>query len=64
MRKGFDRVNALHGGFDEWMARGLPTQPAGPEWQVDSYPAVGATSASPETAPGANPLDAARDAGL
>jgi 3-mercaptopyruvate sulfurtransferase SseA len=64
MRKGFDRVNVLHGGFEEWVDRGLPTQPTGPEWQVDSIPVTVATPASPETAPGSNPLDVARDTGL
>jgi rhodanese-related sulfurtransferase len=28
MKRGYDRVGVLYGGFDAWMRRGLPTQPA------------------------------------
>ena len=31
MRRGYDRVGVLHGGFDEWMRRDLPTQPKAEE---------------------------------
>ncbi len=27
MKRGYDRVGTLHGGFDEWVRRNLPTQP-------------------------------------
>jgi 3-mercaptopyruvate sulfurtransferase SseA len=27
MKRGYDRVGVLHGGFDEWIRRNLPTQP-------------------------------------
>ena len=27
MRRGFDRVGVIHGGFDAWMRKELPTQP-------------------------------------
>jgi len=27
MKRGYDRVGTLHGGFDEWIRRNLPTQP-------------------------------------
>jgi len=57
-------VSVLHGGFEEWVARGLPTQPKGPEWQVDSRPSAAAMPDPPEAAPPSNPLDAVRDSGL
>jgi 3-mercaptopyruvate sulfurtransferase SseA len=27
MRRGYDRVAVIHGGFDAWMLKELPTQP-------------------------------------
>jgi len=27
MKRGFDRVAVIHGGFDAWLRHGLPTQP-------------------------------------
>jgi len=27
MRRGYDRVGVIHGGFDAWMRKELPTQP-------------------------------------
>jgi 3-mercaptopyruvate sulfurtransferase SseA len=27
MKRGYERVGTLHGGFDEWIRRNLPTQP-------------------------------------
>ena len=57
-------MKVLQGGFEEWVERGFPTQPKGPEWDVDSYPEVGGTPAFPEAAPASNPLDAMRDTGL
>lgn len=27
MKRGYDRVRVIHGGFDEWLRRELPTQP-------------------------------------
>ena len=27
MKRGFDRVGVIHGGFDEWVRLDLPTQP-------------------------------------
>lgn len=27
MRRGYDRVSVIHGGFDAWMRKDLPTQP-------------------------------------
>jgi len=27
MRRGYDRVAVIHGGFDAWMRKELPTQP-------------------------------------
>jgi len=27
MKRGFDRVGVIHGGFDAWLRRDLPTQP-------------------------------------
>jgi 3-mercaptopyruvate sulfurtransferase SseA len=27
MKRGYDRVRVIHGGFDEWVRRDLPTQP-------------------------------------
>ena len=27
MKRGFDRVGVIHGGFDEWLRLDLPTQP-------------------------------------
>lgn len=27
MRRGYDRVSVIHGGFDAWMRKELPTQP-------------------------------------
>ena len=27
MKRGYDRVGVIHGGFDEWVRRDLPTQP-------------------------------------
>jgi 3-mercaptopyruvate sulfurtransferase SseA len=27
MRRGYDRVSVIHGGFDAWIRKGLPTQP-------------------------------------
>jgi 3-mercaptopyruvate sulfurtransferase SseA len=27
MRRGYDRVGVIHGGFDAWMRMELPTQP-------------------------------------
>ena len=57
-------MRVLHGGFEEWEARGLPTQPKGPERQIDSYPWEATAKDSPEPAPSSNPLDAVRNAGL
>lgn len=57
-------MKVLHGGFEEWVERGFPTQPKGPEWNVDSEPVSGAAPVAPEAAPASNPLDAAGDAGL
>ncbi len=54
----------MHGGFEEWVDRGFPTQPKGPEWQIDSLSSVAAKPDVPEAAPPSNPLDAVRDAGL
>ncbi|MFA6148641.1 MAG: hypothetical protein WC899_10580 [bacterium] len=31
MKRGYDRVAVIHGGFDAWMRLGLPTQPKGEE---------------------------------
>jgi rhodanese-related sulfurtransferase len=28
MKRGYDRVGVLYGGFDAWTRRGLPTEPA------------------------------------
>ena len=27
MKRGYGRVGVIHGGFDEWVRRSLPTQP-------------------------------------
>jgi 3-mercaptopyruvate sulfurtransferase SseA len=27
MRRGYDRVGVIHGGFDAWIGKELPTQP-------------------------------------
>jgi 3-mercaptopyruvate sulfurtransferase SseA len=27
MKRGYERVGVIHGGFDEWVRLGLPTQP-------------------------------------
>ena len=27
MRRGYDRVGVIHGGFDAWVRKDLPTQP-------------------------------------
>ena len=27
MKRGYDRVGVIHGGFDAWMRKELPTQP-------------------------------------
>ena len=27
MKRGYDRVRVIHGGFDEWVRLDLPTQP-------------------------------------
>lgn len=27
MRRGYDRVGVIHGGFDAWIRKELPTQP-------------------------------------
>jgi 3-mercaptopyruvate sulfurtransferase SseA len=27
MRRGYDRIGVIHGGFDAWMRKELPTQP-------------------------------------
>jgi len=27
MKRGFDRIAVIHGGFDAWLRLGLPTQP-------------------------------------
>ena len=27
MRRGDDRISVIHGGFDDWMRKELPTQP-------------------------------------
>jgi hypothetical protein len=43
-------VSVLHGGFDAWLDKGLPTGPKGSEWKASEAPPV--------------PLDAARGAGL
>ncbi|HEX9204846.1 MAG TPA: hypothetical protein VF853_02855 [Candidatus Deferrimicrobiaceae bacterium] len=31
MKRGYDRVGVMHGGFDEWIRLGLPTQPRSEE---------------------------------
>ena len=31
MRRGYDRVAVIHGGFDAWMGKELPTQPRAEE---------------------------------
>jgi 3-mercaptopyruvate sulfurtransferase SseA len=31
MKRGYDRVGVIHGGFDEWVRLGLPTQPRSEE---------------------------------
>ena len=31
MRRGYDRVGVIHGGFDAWMRDELPTQPRSEE---------------------------------
>ncbi len=31
MRRGYDRVGVIHGGFDAWIRLGLPTQPKAAE---------------------------------
>jgi len=57
-------VSVLYGGYEEWVARGYPTQPAGPEWQVGLPPAAEPPPAVPEPAAALNPLDDVRDPGL
>ena len=34
MRRGYDRVGVIHGGFDAWMRKELPTQPRLEEVQL------------------------------
>ena len=31
MKRGYGRVGVIHGGFDEWIRLGLPTQPRSEE---------------------------------
>jgi 3-mercaptopyruvate sulfurtransferase SseA len=31
MKRGYDRVGVIHGGFDEWVRLGLTTQPRSEE---------------------------------
>ena len=35
MKRGYDRVGVLHGGFDEWIRRNLPTQPKSEETRLE-----------------------------
>jgi membrane protein DedA with SNARE-associated domain/rhodanese-related sulfurtransferase len=39
IKRGYDRVSVLHGGFDEWVRRGFPTQPRTPETSPPTTPA-------------------------
>jgi hypothetical protein len=43
----------LHGGFDEWIERGFPTQPAGTEWRIEG--AGSAPGPPPAPVPAAEP---------
>ena len=36
MKRGYDRVGVIHGGFDAWVRRGLPTQPRTEEVRIPS----------------------------
>ena len=43
MKRGYDRVGVIHGGFDEWVRLGLPTQPRSEEARLrvaESAPGV------------------------
>jgi len=38
MKRGYDRVGVIHGGFDAWMRLGLPTQPKEDEMPLPAIP--------------------------
>jgi len=48
MKRGYDRVGTLHGGFDEWIRRNLPTQPKTEEIRLR------VNGGSPEEGPASN----------
>jgi len=49
IKRGYDRVSVLHGGFDEWIRRELPSQPKSEETRLPvtgPFPAEAAASNS------------------
>jgi len=51
MKRGYDRVGVMHGGFDEWVRLGLPTQPRSEEDHLRvPGPAPGTASAPDHSA--------------
>jgi len=51
MKRGYDRVGVIHGGFDEWVRLGLPTQSRSEEARLRvPGSATGAPSAADHSA--------------
>lgn len=51
-KRGIERVRPLTGGFDAWLAAGLPIEPLEPEAPIE--PTDATTTKSPPATPGAS----------
>jgi 3-mercaptopyruvate sulfurtransferase SseA len=49
MKRGYDRVGVIHGGFDKWVRLGLPTQPRPEEVRPAARESRAGTALAPDS---------------